>query len=82
MHAVWKFLLDEDFLHAYTYGIVVRSLDGIERQVYPRILTYSADYPEKYVSYFHFPLYCHSLPFSGCYLPLFAIRACVPVRIV
>ena len=82
MHAVWKFLLDEDFLHAYTYGIVVRSLDGIERRVYPCILTYSADYPEKYVSYFHFPLYCHSLPFSGCYLPLFAIRACVPVCIV
>jgi len=62
MHAVWKFLLDEDFLHAYTYGIVVRSLDGIERRVYPCILTYSADYPEKYVYYFHFPLYCHSLP--------------------
>jgi Plavaka transposase len=48
IHAVWKFILDEDFLHAYTYGMVVRSLDGIERRVYPRILTYSADYPEKY----------------------------------
>jgi hypothetical protein len=49
VHAVWKFILDEDFLHAYTYGMVVRSLDGIERRVYPRIVTYSADYPEKYV---------------------------------
>jgi len=48
MHAVWKFLLDEEFLCAYTYGIVVRSLDGIEQRVYPRILTYSADYPKKY----------------------------------
>ncbi|KAL1749401.1 hypothetical protein FB107DRAFT_280858 [Schizophyllum commune] len=31
----------------YKYGIVVRCLDGIERRVYPRIFTYSADYPEK-----------------------------------
>ena len=30
MHVVWKFLLDEDFLHAYTYRIVMQSLDGIE----------------------------------------------------
>jgi len=49
MHAVWKFLLDEEFLCAYTYGIVVRSLDGIEQRVYPCILTYSADYPKKYM---------------------------------
>ena len=47
MHAVWKFLLDDDFLHAYKYGIALRCQDGIERRVYPRILTYSADYPEK-----------------------------------
>ena len=49
MHTVWKFILDEDFLYAYTYGIVVQSLDGIERWVYPHILTYLADYPEKYI---------------------------------
>ena len=30
MHTVWKFLLDEDFLHAHTYGMVVQSPDGIE----------------------------------------------------
>jgi hypothetical protein len=47
MHGVWKELLDEDFLHATNYGMVVRCHDGIERRVYPRILTYSADYPEK-----------------------------------
>jgi hypothetical protein len=47
MHSVWKVLLDEDFLHATNYGMVVRCHDGIERRVYPRILTYSADYPEK-----------------------------------
>ncbi|KAF9461194.1 hypothetical protein BDZ94DRAFT_826153 [Collybia nuda] len=47
MHAVWKFLLDEDFLHAYTYGMAIKCVDGVERRIYPRIITYSADYPEK-----------------------------------
>jgi hypothetical protein len=49
VHGVWKFLLDEDFQHAYKYGIVVQGRDQIERRVYPRIVTYSADYPEKLV---------------------------------
>ena len=74
MHAVWKFLLDEEFLHIYTYGIVMWSLDGIEWRVYPRILTYSADYPEKYA--FYICLSITSLTaLLGCYLPLFTIRA-------
>jgi hypothetical protein len=30
MHSVWKFLLDDDFLHAYKYGIVVQGPDQIE----------------------------------------------------
>lgn len=47
MHAVWKALLGDDFLHAYRYGIVIKCHDGIERRFYPRIFTYSADYPEK-----------------------------------
>ncbi|KAF9543337.1 hypothetical protein CPC08DRAFT_755956 [Agrocybe pediades] len=48
MHAVWELLLDDEFLHAYKYGIVIRcQSDGIERRIYPRIFTYSADYPEK-----------------------------------
>ncbi|KAJ7762206.1 hypothetical protein B0H16DRAFT_1884179 [Mycena metata] len=47
MHAVWKYLLDDEFLHAYTYGIVIKCADGVERRVYPRLFTYSADYPEK-----------------------------------
>jgi hypothetical protein len=29
--------------------MVVKCADGIERRVYPRIFTYSADYPEKWV---------------------------------
>lgn len=47
MHSVWSSLLDSDFLHAYTHGIVIKCVDGIVRRVYPRIFTYSADYPEK-----------------------------------
>jgi hypothetical protein len=31
----------------------VRCHDGVERRIYPRIFTYSADYPEKWVSWFH-----------------------------
>jgi hypothetical protein len=31
MHAVWNLLLDDDFLQAYQYGIVIRCVDGIER---------------------------------------------------
>ena len=49
MHAVWKHLIDDAFIHAMKYGIVIMCRDGVERRVYPRIFTYSADYPEKYV---------------------------------
>ncbi|KAG2753045.1 hypothetical protein P692DRAFT_201706406 [Suillus brevipes Sb2] len=46
-HACWKQLLDAEFLHAYRHGVVLRCPDGIFRRVFPRIFTYSADYPEK-----------------------------------
>lgn len=49
MHAIWKVILDGDFMHAYTYGMVIKCEDGIERRIYPRMFTYSADYPEKLV---------------------------------
>lgn len=42
MHAVWRLLLDKDFLHAYE---LAKFADGITRRVFPRIFTYSADYP-------------------------------------
>jgi hypothetical protein len=41
-------LLDEEFLYAYEHGIVIKCCDGVTRRFYPRIFTYSADYPEKY----------------------------------
>ena len=47
MQAVWKYLLDDDFIHAHKYGMVLRCRDGIERHIYPRVFTYSVDYPEK-----------------------------------
>lgn len=47
MHALWLLLLDQDFLHVYEHGIVIRCGDGITCRVFPRIFTYSADYPEK-----------------------------------
>ena len=46
-HEQWRTLLDEHFLHAYEHGIVITCCDGITRRFYPRIFTYSADYPEK-----------------------------------
>jgi hypothetical protein len=52
MHGVWKFLLNNDFLHTYKYGMVLHCQDGIEQRIYPRVFTYSADYPEKYPSFF------------------------------
>jgi hypothetical protein len=48
-HAQWKLLLDDEFMAAYEHGIVITCGDGITRRVFPRIFTYSADYPEKYV---------------------------------
>ncbi|KAK7015137.1 hypothetical protein VNI00_019203 [Paramarasmius palmivorus] len=47
MHEVWKVLLTDAFIHACKYGFVVKCFDGKERRVFPRIFTYSADYPEK-----------------------------------
>jgi Plavaka transposase len=48
-HEQWKIILDDEFMEAYQHGIVVVCCDGITRRFYPRIFTYSADYPEKYV---------------------------------
>jgi len=49
MHAVWSKILDDDFIHAYTYDIVIKGVDGVQQHVYPQLFTYSADYSKKYV---------------------------------
>ncbi|KAF7971982.1 hypothetical protein HWV62_19325 [Athelia sp. TMB] len=46
-HEAWKVMMDKDFMHAYAHGIVMKCADGITRRVFPRLFTYSADYPEK-----------------------------------
>jgi hypothetical protein len=46
--AVWKILLDDEFINAYRNEIVIKCYDGKYQRVFPRIFTYSADYPEKY----------------------------------
>ncbi|KAG2055898.1 hypothetical protein BDR06DRAFT_981635 [Suillus hirtellus] len=45
--AIWHILIDDDFLDAYRNGIIIKCHDGVYCQVFPRIFTYSADYPEK-----------------------------------
>jgi hypothetical protein len=42
-------LLDADFVKAYKHGMAIKRFDGVFRRIYPRIFTYSADYPEKWV---------------------------------
>jgi hypothetical protein len=45
--AVWLHLLDDDFVSAYTQGLVLKLADGVNRLGILRFLTYSADYVEK-----------------------------------
>ncbi|KAG8703791.1 hypothetical protein FRC08_002631 [Ceratobasidium sp. 394] len=45
-HACWQKLLDDEFIAAYKDGMVLACPDGVVRRVYPRIMTYSTDYPE------------------------------------
>ncbi|KAI0090931.1 hypothetical protein BDY19DRAFT_886661 [Irpex rosettiformis] len=47
MQKVWDLLLDTEFMHAFKHGILVTCADGIRRRLFPRFLTYSADYPER-----------------------------------
>jgi hypothetical protein len=48
-HACWDILLDQHFVRAYRHSIVLKCADGVLRRIFPRIFTYSADYPEKWV---------------------------------
>ena len=48
-HQQWSILLDEELCNAMQHGICLPCPDGETRCFYPRIFTYSADYPEKQV---------------------------------
>jgi hypothetical protein len=47
LHAQWRIIMDDEFLEAYTEGIVITCFDGLLRCFFLQIFTYSADYPEK-----------------------------------
>ena len=47
-HAVWKFLMDDEFIHAFVYGLVTKLLDGIEQLSFPWFMIYAMDYQEKW----------------------------------
>jgi hypothetical protein len=40
-------MLDESFVNAYKDGILITCGNGVKRRIFPRVLTYAADYPEK-----------------------------------
>ena len=45
--SIWMLLMDDEFMHAYIHGLLFHFVDGTLRVIFPRFLTYSADYPEK-----------------------------------
>ncbi|KAH9922415.1 uncharacterized protein B0H18DRAFT_935413 [Fomitopsis serialis] len=47
IHAIWRLILDPEFMHAYEHGCLVKCGDGIWRRLFPRFFIYAADYPEK-----------------------------------
>ncbi|KAF9033835.1 hypothetical protein BJ165DRAFT_1615947 [Panaeolus papilionaceus] len=49
IQAVWRLLLDDEFMDAYENGIEILFHDGVYRRVFPHFFTYSADYPEKLI---------------------------------
>lgn len=49
MHKILSIIFDEEFVRQYKEGVVILCADGISRRIFPRIFTYSADYPEKCV---------------------------------
>jgi hypothetical protein len=46
-HAVWSTILNEEFVAAHKNGVLVTCADKIQRRLYPRVMTYSTDYPER-----------------------------------
>ena len=79
VHAIWCLLLNEDFINAYIFGMIVLCADGIERHLFPQLFTYSADYPEKYIFcytlysslYIHYRIILSTIKFLGhCLCPL------------
>jgi hypothetical protein len=47
MQVIWLLLMDDEFMYAYEFSVVIECLDGVRRRVFLHFFTYSADYPEK-----------------------------------
>ncbi|EIW53823.1 uncharacterized protein TRAVEDRAFT_132848 [Trametes versicolor FP-101664 SS1] len=62
MQRIWLLLLDEEFMDAYKNGILVICGNGVTRRIFPRIFSYSADYPEKILLTALKPLSKHPCP--------------------
>jgi hypothetical protein len=77
IQAIWKLLLDGDFMHAYEHGIVIHCSDGVTRRIFPRFFTYSADYPEKFVRSFLKPFPSTHLFITGSFSRLSSFWASV-----
>ena len=56
-HAVWSKLLDDDFVDAWSSGMVLEFADGVKRRAFLRIVTYAADYLEKYFYFKHIKIF-------------------------
>lgn len=52
MHGVWGHILDDEFITSYHHGFVMPCLSGVWHCFYPRMFSYLANYPEKYVIIF------------------------------
>ncbi|KAF5344215.1 hypothetical protein D9757_014413 [Collybiopsis confluens] len=46
-HAIYAELFDKDFMNAYRDGIILRCGNKVTCSMFPRLFTWSADYPEK-----------------------------------
>ncbi len=47
IHTIFSQILNDKFIHAYQHSFVVECRDGHHHRLFPQILIYSADYPEK-----------------------------------
>lgn len=47
IHAVLLLIINDQFTDAYQYRVVIECKDGHRHRLFPHILLYSADYPEK-----------------------------------
>ena len=77
-HEVVKLILEGRFAEAYKHGILIMFPDGITRRVFPRFYSYSADYPEKYVTNGTGRACAETIP-KGFSLPPSRIWASAPV---